>query len=84
MVRGGQLRRVDRAVEDGKVTGPEQVDLNGSRQLGHKVVGDDSEPRQVEASGDDGGRTGDAREVYLHGVLVHLVTGGRRTSGRRS
>jgi len=49
--------------------------VNGSRQLGHKVVGDGSEPRQVEASGDDGGRTGDAREVCLHGVLVHLVTG---------
>ena len=27
------------------MTGPEQVDLNGSRQLGHKVVGDGSEPR---------------------------------------
>jgi len=75
MVRGGQLRRVGRAVEVGKVTGPGQVDVNGSRQLGHKVVGDGSELRQVEASGDDGGRTGDAREVDLHVVLVHLVTG---------
>ena len=60
------------------MAGPRQLDAIDLGHLGRQVVADGLEPPQISSTGDHGGRAGDASEVDLGILLVHVVADANR------
>ena len=67
-----QLGGLGRALEVGQVSGPRQLDADGSRQPGRELVGDRAEPGKVAGAGDDRDRARDAGQVNLDVIFVDV------------